>query len=386
MRILISLHYSGIYGANLSIFETAKCLRDQFNVEIDFTIPANGKIEEKLKEHKFRYTVIPYVGSVHSRSLKSKIGSIRRLTKNLRQAIIWRKSILQANYDIVYVNSLTNQFGMLLATIAGKPFLVHLREYGRDDYGFEYDFHKTILQLLLSRAFAIISISKDLLRNHNKSYKTPDRQIQEVVYNGISSLAEIKKNKEALARTIPPFDKKIKLGVVGLITPNKGQEVAIRASALLKKNKVAHLITLYGDGDDREVSRLTTLIKELNVQDTVNFGGFKENPEEIYQDIDVLLMCSKREAMGRVTAEAMCKGKIVIGHASGATAEIIKANKTGLLYSGFDNANAVATLVQKTKSTPELHRDIIISALDFAAENFTVEMNAARIHKIINSH
>ena len=46
-----------------------------------------------------------------------------------------------------------------------------------------------------------------------------------------------------------------------------------------------------------------------------------------------MLVCSKAEAFGRVTAEAMAAGCPVVGRASGGTLELME-QKTGLLFSG----------------------------------------------------
>jgi L-malate glycosyltransferase len=48
------------------------------------------------------------------------------------------------------------------------------------------------------------------------------------------------------------------------------------------------------------------------------------------------LQCSRHEAMGRIVLEAKVAGVPVIGHASGATPELIDHERNGFLYTTTD--------------------------------------------------
>ena len=59
---------------------------------------------------------------------------------------------------------------------------------------------------------------------------------------------------------------------------------------------------------------------------------------------DVVLMCSRREAFGRVTVEGMKLGKPVIGTRSGGTPEIVQDTETGFLYAPGDAQELAARI------------------------------------------
>ena len=59
---------------------------------------------------------------------------------------------------------------------------------------------------------------------------------------------------------------------------------------------------------------------------------------------DVVLMCSRREAFGRVTVEGMKLGKPVIGTRSGGTPEIVQEGETGFLYAPGDAQELAAKI------------------------------------------
>lgn len=54
------------------------------------------------------------------------------------------------------------------------------------------------------------------------------------------------------------------------------------------------------------------------------------------KNMDVELVCSRAEAFGRVTAEAMLGGMSVIGSNTGGTVGLINHKKIGYLYSKSD--------------------------------------------------
>jgi glycosyltransferase involved in cell wall biosynthesis len=67
---------------------------------------------------------------------------------------------------------------------------------------------------------------------------------------------------------------------------------------------------------------------------------------------DVVLMCSRSEAFGRVTIEGMLAGKPVIGSRSGATPELIQDGVTGLIYEPR-NYKQLAQKIEYLYANPE---------------------------------
>lgn len=122
--------------------------------------------------------------------------------------------------------------------------------------------------------------------------------------------------------------------MVGVVHPAKNQEEAIRAIAQLRTDGWRTNLTIIGTGAKDHIDFLKRLAKMLGVEGYVQFVG------EVHHDdlmgclhhYDVLLMCSRCEAFGRVTIEAMSKGLPVIGADSGGTPEIIMEGHTGFLY------------------------------------------------------
>jgi glycosyltransferase involved in cell wall biosynthesis len=132
-----------------------------------------------------------------------------------------------------------------------------------------------------------------------------------------------------------------RLGVIGQISPWKGQDDAIRILALVRKQiPDAHLrvvgsvvfsgpgVTFDNDGFHR---RLVELADELGVSDAVEFTGATDDLEAVFASLDVVLVPSWEEPFGRVVAEAMAAGAAVVATSRGGPAELIADGVDGYL-------------------------------------------------------
>lgn len=122
------------------------------------------------------------------------------------------------------------------------------------------------------------------------------------------------------------------MAIVGTLHEGKGQEDEIRAiGELVRRGIKAHLYIL-GEGDPKYKQHLDDLIDKNGIKANVSFLGYIPKAVQVMQHVDVVLICSRMEAFGRVTVEAMRVGTPVIGTRSGGTAELIRENFNGFLY------------------------------------------------------
>ena len=123
--------------------------------------------------------------------------------------------------------------------------------------------------------------------------------------------------------------KEMLLGCVGYLLPEKGQEIAVRAfSTVLKKIPTACLL-LAGDGPCRPA--LEALVRQLGLQDAVNFAGFVQDVSQVYAALDVFLFPSLAEPLGTSLLAAMAWGLPVLAVASGGVPEYVVDGESGLL-------------------------------------------------------
>jgi len=88
-----------------------------------------------------------------------------------------------------------------------------------------------------------------------------------------------------------------------------------------------------------------SLKKELKLQDTVFFLGFRDDPEFLLNNFDIFLLPSTTEGFSISTIEAMACMKPVIATRSGGPEEIITYNQTGVLITPGEPGAIVEALL-----------------------------------------
>ena len=170
--------------------------------------------------------------------------------------------------------------------------------------------------------------------------------------------------------------------IMGFVHPGKGHRDAIRALAVLHNEGRDDLrLDIVGGGSAQYIEELKRLCRDLNVQEHVEFKGYMSDPFLALHEVDAVLMCSRHEAMGRVTAEAMAAGRPVIGYRSGATPELVADGKTGLLYDGpYED---LAACMARMADNREWAADLGANGWRRAHEEFVVEVCAHRVYGVI---
>ncbi|MEW6086878.1 MAG: glycosyltransferase family 4 protein [bacterium] len=125
------------------------------------------------------------------------------------------------------------------------------------------------------------------------------------------------------------------IGVVGRLQDGKGHEYMLRAMPEVIKKIPKIKIFIVGEetkGEENGYKNyLESVVKELNIPDSVIFTGFRPDLPVVMNSLDILVMPSKREAFGLVAVEAMALNKVVIATKSLGTQEIIDDGKDGFL-------------------------------------------------------
>jgi glycosyltransferase involved in cell wall biosynthesis len=283
--------------------------------------------------------------------------------------------------DLVYSNSSVFAIGALAAAELGLPHVWHCREFGGRDYGLWPDVGSRLFRLALRTADATVFVSRALQRAL-MGRTTPARA--HVIYNGVALEAVFDERRRA-AEALRTRTQTVTFVLVGRFRESKGQAVAIQAFAQLAAQFPSARLILVGDagqtGEQDYFVRCRALAAELAAADRIEFWGYIPDPERAFLEADVALMCSRNEAMGRVTAEAMSACRPVIGLGSGGTSELIDPERTGLLYSG--GPDALAACMARYLAEPELAWRHGKAAWDEARRRHSTEAYAAQIYSVL---
>jgi glycosyltransferase involved in cell wall biosynthesis len=276
--------------------------------------------------------------------------------------------------DLVYTNSSVTPLGAMLASQLKCRHVWHLREFCDLHYGFQYDFGKWWTQATIRRADALVAISKAMAHYYTGGAEWSHMHL---IYNGVLSRDGFDiLYKECRAK--PSSTGQYSFAMIGKLCAAKGQETAVRALALLKHDFPQARLSIAGEG---EMEPLIRLANELGIGDKVSFLGYVSDPYQVYRQADTLLMCSRYEAMGRVTAEAMSACLPVIGYDQAGTSEIIEHERTGLLYRG--GPAELASCMRRFLEQPEWAEQLGKNGWDVARSRFCIQDYAERIHNVL---
>lgn len=191
-----------------------------------------------------------------------------------------------------------------------------------------------------------------------KNYQTPEEKIR-LVHRGIDPLRfdPDRLDQAFMADFRSRFGLEghfVVLGV-GRITPLKGYDMLIRATALARE-RVPQIKTVIVGGAEpaREgtLLELKRLAEELGLKEHVVFAGSQSKVAEVYACGDVLTSCNKAkpEAFGRSMAEALAMGCPVIATRFGGALDIVREGVDGWLVEP-DSAEQLADRLVKASQT-----------------------------------
>jgi glycosyltransferase involved in cell wall biosynthesis len=371
MRVVFIAHYSALLGANRSLLDLLDGLKE-FKVQAKVICPRKGEILKALEKRNIEFSVIPFRGWFCSTSIESRVKKPARLLTNLAAIPRLSRCIRQWDPDIIYTNSSVTPVGAWMSRILHKPHIWHIREMPLLHYGLHYDYGERVFKHWLNKADAIIAISKAVKQAVCNDLQTRIYTLHDgVIFSGDPLLS--------IEPKCPAGD--YTFAIIGVTGPNKGQDQTIRAVAELRKDCSNIQLLVVGSDDKGYIDKLKELSVELNVSERVDFLGYIPNPLEAYKTADAVLMCSKHEGLGRVTAEAMAAARPVIGYNSGATPEIVDNEVTGLIYDG--GHQKLAQCMKRFIEEPRWAQQLGINGRRKAQKEFSVEVYARRIYEVL---
>ncbi|EHB49745.1 glycosyl transferase group 1 [Mycolicibacterium rhodesiae JS60] len=326
------------------------------DVDVVAVIPHKGEVAQRCADDGFDTTIAwtPWWG----------FGKWRRIGIEPHMLIGWLPytaillpGIVQAlaffarqRPTMVLTNTMTIPSHAIAAKILGIPHHWIVREFGRDDHQlwFLFGYRRTVRMVgRLSESVICNSHAvEQAMLALDPTMKT------HVLYPAVDTELGIPPQRQPAER--------MRAILVGYFSEAKGQELAIEAIAIARKAGVDIELTLIGTGSHQP---LHTFAQRLDVDDLLTIREPTRDLRPHWASAHVGLMCSQREAFGRVTVEAMRAGLPVCGTNSGGTPEIIDPGVAGLLSPAGD-ADALAANLMKLEADEDLRRRLAHGALE----------------------
>lgn len=387
IRVLFFDHTAAQSGAEIAMLNLVRHL-DSRKVTPVVVFGTCGPVAEQMRPFADTH-VLPLpvaVGGAKKDSLG--IASLFHLRATLGgAAYIWKlaRFIRRNDVDLVHTNSLkADLIGGIAARFSRRPVIWHVRDRIDDDY----------LPPSVARAFRLLSrwVPHFVIANSGATLRSlyPGAPPGSSFPSGVNGRRQSVVVHDGTPWPFPANSTSarnglFRIGLIGRISPWKGQHIFLQAAALVRQNfpNARFFIVgsaLFGETEyEREVRSLT---ESLGISSLVTFTGFRSDVQNAIADMDLIVHASTTgEPFGQVIIEGMAAGKPVIATNGGGVPEIVEDGKTGILVP-MGNVQAMAEAISRLLADPALAADMGARGRERVRDHFTIEQKARKVEAV----
>lgn len=378
-RVLVIDHTSREGGAELALLRVAERLAPR--LEIRALLFEDGVLVGRLRRAGIRTVVLPLGGDVNTTArdrVLAPAAMLRAVSRLLAFVPRLSRAIRRSGADLVVANSLKSAvFTALSAPLAGKPWVWHLHDRLAADY----------LPGPLAQAMRMLAVvgPRGIVVNSGATLATLParaRAKSTLAYPGLTA--------DAFAPAEPSHPPIV--GMVGRVSPTKGQREFLRAAALVAAAHPDARFRVTGAalfGEDAYAAEVARLPDELGIADRVELTGWVSDPAVAMRQLSVLVHASPvPEPFGQVVVEAMAAGVPVVATDAGGVPEILldaHAGPLGELVPAGDVAT-LARAIARALDDPDAARARATAAREVAAGRFTIDVTVDAVHDAWSRH
>ena len=314
-----------IGGAERIVYQLSSDLKDEFDsVHVAST---GGLWESELSAKGIQHHKILDIDSKNPLTVLKLLTSIRQIIKKNEITIVHTHHRMAAFYI------------RLLKLV--HPKLVHV-----------YTAHNVFKDKLPLYGFALknaksVAVGEAVNKNLKEDVGITDSR---VIYNGVV----LKETDDHVDEIISYGG--IKLGCIARLSEQKGLTYLLDAMSLLTVKDIRLFIV--GDGELR--NELENKVKELHLQNSVTFLGYRKDIVECINSFDFCILPSVFEGFGLVAIEAFMNSKTLVATDIPGLNEVV-TNKNGILVPAKDPA-ALASAIDKLAMDATLRQELASQA------------------------
>jgi glycosyltransferase involved in cell wall biosynthesis len=380
MTICFITNSSQMGGAERVLLETIDVFNEQ-GIECRVLVPRAGDLTKELEALGIPYAFLDG-GSWISWTRPSLWTRLKATVKITGKTFAAGRQIRQWGCDVIFSNTLTVCHGSIVARLLGLPHIWHLHEFGKEDHGVFYKFGERFSNRAIGNlSSACVVVSNAMAAKYGRFVASSKLAI---VYPSMHLALRTQQTANPVVTYLPATIGRLRLVIVGGVAESKGQADAIRALSDLAQRGVDAELLLVGEDYPAYRRKLDEMIKWNELDNRVHFIGKVPDTFPILQTADIVLVCSRAEAFGRATVEAMLAERPVVGAARGATAELIRNGFNGLLYN-YDDPTDLASKIQFLRDHPAYSRQLGQRGKTWAAGQFSKERYSKEMMAVLSS-
>jgi len=293
---------------------------------------------------------------------------------------LWRLLIREKPSMVHTHTSKGGILGRLAAKLAGVPVIIHT-PHGHVFYG---HFGPLVSKffLLTERLMARITDQMVALTETEKNdyVALSDFSPQKIatIHSGVDvdQYMNVHVNIAEKKRELGLNSKSFVVGTVGWLLPIKGPLHLLKAMSNVWERHPETSLIFVGKGDLEK--GLKEEARRMGVSEKVIFLGWRDDIPEIMQTIDIFVLPSLNEGMGRVLVEAMAAGKPVVASRVGGILDLVKEGQNGFLAEPGDEkglAIAIENLLEDKNMRDEMGKRGREMAQDFSVKKMVEKID-----------
>lgn len=347
VKVAILDHTAQLGGVELALVRQMDALAARDDVQARVLLFADGPLVQRLRERGHEVEVLPIdegIGTTTrqeaaglrtaARSAAGATPFVRRLARRLRELDV----------DVVHTTTLkADLLGVPAARLARKPLVWHVRDRIAPDY-----LPSSLVHLM--RTVARTGPQRVVANSRATAATLPGARGLTVAHPGLAD--------EQIARSPRPRPGSPVVGILGRISPTKGQLEFVRAAARVAQSHPDACFRIIGSpmfGHEEHEGEIRREIDRLGLRGRVELVGFSADPAGELDRMTLAVHASPvPEPYGQVVAEAMARGVPVVATDAGGVPEIVEGGPepVGWLVPPGD-VDALARAMDTALSDPE---------------------------------
>ena len=251
------------------------------------------------------------------------------------------------------------------------PWVAFVHGWTSED--FKVRCYHALEKCLVPAATRVVTVSESL----KSRLPQAARRKTVVIPNAVDRAeGELRSHERDVRAVFGIADQAVVAGVVGRLSPEKGQLCFLRVLAQVRREFPQVVGLLVGDGQDRAM--LEAEAKALGLEEAVFFAGHTGCVGDFYRAMDVVVMPSLSEGMPNVALEAMMFGKPVVASRVGGVPEVVVEGETGFMVKAGDEG-ALALALVRMLTSPSRMQAMGEAGRHRVLENFSPTVRVERL-------
>ena len=309
--------------------------------------PVGGRVDE----------LVEFFGNIENGSIRTVALSRSPFkTSNLKGYLQLKKIAKQNDYDYVVTNEPVMGLLTRLAFAHKKGTRVTYVAHGFHFYNggsrLNNLIYKSIEGFAAHFTDALVTINKEDFESAKDFKLKKNGKIHHIPGIGVNTSKFYKASKEdflEIRQELSLSADDFVIAVIGELNDNKNQETIIRAAAILKNECPCLKLLLMGKGE--KAAYLESLCGELNVDDKIQFLGYRHDVNRILSVCDMGASASFREGLPLNVIEEMASGLPVVASENRGHRDIVTENSGALLQN--NTAEEFAKAIYDLYKSPE---------------------------------